>query len=51
MKKKKEVYFAYLGDLRSLCEQKGLKFEGVDRVLYVFDKAINGSLTKGKSAE
>jgi hypothetical protein len=41
----------YLDDLRSLCDQKGLTFETVDRVLYVFDKETNGSLAKGKSAE
>jgi len=50
-KRKIEVYFAYLDDLHSLCEQKGLKFETVDRVLYVFDKETNGSLAKGKNAE
>jgi hypothetical protein len=44
--RKIEVYFDYLDDLRSLCEQKGLKFETVDRVLYVFDKETNGSLAK-----
>jgi thermostable 8-oxoguanine DNA glycosylase len=49
--RKIEVYFAYLDDLRSLCELKGLKFETVDRVLYVFDKEANGGLAKGKDAE
>jgi thermostable 8-oxoguanine DNA glycosylase len=51
MNRKIEVYFAYLDDLHSLCEQKGLRFETVDRVLYMFDKETNGSLAKGKSAE
>jgi thermostable 8-oxoguanine DNA glycosylase len=51
LKKKIEVYFAYLDDLHSLCDQKGLTFETVDRVLYVFDKETNGSLAKGKDAD
>jgi hypothetical protein len=49
--RKIEVYLLYLDDLRSLCDQKGLKFETVDRVLYVFDKETNGSLATGKDAE
>jgi hypothetical protein len=40
------TYFTYLDDLRSLCHSKGLLFETVDRVLYVFDKETNGSLKK-----
>ena len=51
LKKKIEVYFGYLDDLRSLCEKNGLKFETVDRVLYVFDKETNGGLAKGKNTE
>jgi thermostable 8-oxoguanine DNA glycosylase len=49
--RKVEVYFAYLDDLRSLCEQKSLDFDTVDRVLYVFDKETNGSLAKGKNSD
>jgi thermostable 8-oxoguanine DNA glycosylase len=48
LKKKIEVYFAYLHDLRSLCDRKRLAFGTVDRVLYVFDKKINGSLSNEK---
>jgi thermostable 8-oxoguanine DNA glycosylase len=48
VKRKIEVYFAYLDDLRLLCKIKGLKFESVDRVLYVFDKETNGGLAKSK---
>jgi len=44
LQKKIAVYFAYLDDLRSLCGQKGLKFETADRVLYMFDKKTNGGL-------
>jgi len=44
--KKIEIYFAYIDDLRRLCESKHLRFETVDRVLYVFDKKKNGSLSK-----
>jgi thermostable 8-oxoguanine DNA glycosylase len=43
--KKVEVYFAYLDDLRRLCEAKGLRFETADRALYVFDKKSNGCLS------
>jgi thermostable 8-oxoguanine DNA glycosylase len=42
--KKIELYFQYLEDLRSLCDERGLRFETADRVLYVFDKTKNGSL-------
>ena len=49
--RKIEVYFAYLADLRRLCDTKGLGFRTVDRVLYVFDKETNGSLSKGKIVE
>jgi thermostable 8-oxoguanine DNA glycosylase len=51
LKKKIEVYFAYLDDRRNLCDSKGLDFKTVDRVLYVFDKKTNGSLAKGKTGE
>jgi thermostable 8-oxoguanine DNA glycosylase len=50
-KKKINVYFTYLDDLRSLCNAKGLGFSTVDRVLYVFDKETNGTLAKEKTAE
>src|SRR5229473_2765897 len=40
--KKIDLYFRYLEDLRSLCEDKSLRFETADRVLYVFDKDRNG---------
>jgi thermostable 8-oxoguanine DNA glycosylase len=46
--KKVAVYFAYLDDLRLLYHAKGLEFDTVDRVLYVFDKETNGGLSKGK---
>ena len=48
-KRKAEVYFAYLDDLRLLCEGKGLSFESVDRVLYVFVKETNGGLAKTRT--
>jgi thermostable 8-oxoguanine DNA glycosylase len=51
LKKKIDAYFAYLDDLRRLCDAKGLDFKTVDRVLYVFDKETNGSLSKGKKSE
>jgi thermostable 8-oxoguanine DNA glycosylase len=48
-KRKIDLYFGYLDDLHSLCARKGLVFETVDRLLYEFDKEVNGSLPKGKS--
>jgi hypothetical protein len=43
-----ETYFRYLDDVRELCETKKLQFHNADRVLYVFDRHFNGSLTKPK---
>jgi hypothetical protein len=37
-------YFDYLDELVKLCNQKKLRFEMVDRVLYEFDRAKNGKL-------
>ncbi len=51
VKKKIEVYFAYLDGLRLLCDSKGLNFGTVDRVLYQFDKKTNGSLSKQPNLE
>ncbi len=45
-KRKIDVYFTYLDDLLRLCCQRGLQFDTADRVLYVFDKRHNGSLSK-----
>jgi hypothetical protein len=38
------LYFGYLDDLLSLCRAKELEFPTIDRLLYVFDKAVNGRL-------
>lgn len=38
------VYFDYLDKLIELCSTRGLEFRTVDRLLYVFDKEINGQL-------
>jgi hypothetical protein len=48
MQRKKQVgiYFDYLDELISLCSQRKLGFETIDRVLYQFDKDINGVLPK-----
>ena len=51
LRKKIEVYFAYIDELRRLCDAKGLQFETVNRVLYVFDKKTNGSLSKEKDSD
>ena len=42
--KKISVYFDYLEKLIELCKKQGLRFETVDRLLYLFDKRINGKL-------
>ena len=38
------TYFEYLDKLIELCKKRNLKFETVDRLLYKFDKQINGKL-------
>ena len=45
-KRKIDVYFDYLDALIELCGQKKVRFETIDRVLYQFDKDINGKLPK-----
>jgi hypothetical protein len=45
-RRKVEVYFTYLDDLISLAKTKGLAFESMDRVLYQFDKTVNGTLPR-----
>jgi len=42
--KKISVYFDYIDKLIQLCKRQGLRFETVDRLLYLFDKRINGKL-------
>ena len=43
--RKVTVYFNYLDELYKLCGARGIVFETVDRLLYVFDKQKNGPLT------
>jgi len=38
------VYFDYLDKMIELCSARGLEFLTVDRLLYIFDKEINGKL-------
>ncbi len=38
------VYFDYLDKLIELCQAKELEFPKIDRLLYIFDKEINGKL-------
>jgi thermostable 8-oxoguanine DNA glycosylase len=38
------LYFDYIEQLIKLCDAKGLTFTTIDRLLYVFDKEINGKL-------
>jgi thermostable 8-oxoguanine DNA glycosylase len=49
-KKKTEVYFTYLDDLRRLGDARGVDFKTMDRLLYMFDKEKNGGLSKEKNA-
>lgn len=44
LSRKTEVYFNYLDRLVALSKSKDIKFEVLDRVLYVFDKQHNGKL-------
>jgi hypothetical protein len=43
-KKQIRIYFDYLDEQITLCGQKKIKFETIDRALYQFDKDINGVL-------
>lgn len=42
--RKLAIYFDYLDELLALCNRKGLDFEMIDRLLYIFDKESNGKL-------
>jgi len=46
-KRKIGVYFDYIDELITLCGQKKVRFETIDRVLYQFDKDKNGELSDG----
>lgn len=43
--RKMDTYFLYLDELLDLCRSRCLEFRTVDRLLYIFDKKKNGSLT------
>ena len=42
--RKVQVYFDYLDKLFKLAEQHKVRFADLDRILYMFDKEINGKL-------
>lgn len=42
--RKISTYFEYLAKLIELCTQRNLDFQTIDRLLYTFDKEINGKL-------
>jgi len=44
IKKKMDVYFGYLDRLIELCKIRNLDFCTIDRLLYMYDKKINGKL-------
>jgi len=46
IKRKISTYFEYLDKLIELCEKRNLEFQIIDRLLYVFDRQINGSLER-----
>jgi len=41
---KAETYFKYLDELHNLADSRKVKFTDLDRILYVFDKDLNGFL-------
>ena len=45
--RKIDVYFGYLDKLRELASLAGVAFEDLDRMLYQFDKRLNGTLDAG----
>jgi len=42
--RKISTYFVYLDELIRLCRKRNLEFQTIDRLLYRFDKRINGRL-------
>jgi len=41
---KVSTYFGYLDKLIELCQVRNLEFQSADRLLYIFDKQINGKM-------
>lgn len=46
IQRKISIYFEYLDKLIELCKKRNLDFQTIDRLLYEFDKRINGSLKR-----
>jgi hypothetical protein len=44
--RKVDTYFKYLDKLHELCKLRQLDFTSIDRLLYIFDRDVNGSLTE-----
>jgi hypothetical protein len=44
-KTKVSTYFSYLDELHDLAASSGAAFRDLDRILYEFDKKVNGSLS------
>lgn len=42
--RKVSTYFEYLDKLIELCRERNLEFQNIDKLLYEFDKQINGRL-------
>lgn len=46
IQRKISTYFEYLDKLIELCKKRNLDFQTIDRLLYEFDKRINGNLRR-----
>ena len=44
--RKVQIYFDYLDRLYALCDTRKLEFATIDRLLYIFDKEVNGALAE-----
>lgn len=44
LSQKISIYFGYLDKLIELCRERNLEFQNIDRLLYMFDKQINGKM-------
>jgi thermostable 8-oxoguanine DNA glycosylase len=44
IEQKISMYFDYLDELHRLCDQRSTEFRSADRLLYIFDKKVNGKM-------
>lgn len=50
IEKKIELYFAYIDQLKSICQEKNIPFSKADRILYQLDKIHNKNIRLKTSA-